>query len=146
VETTVDGPWTVDVMAQTSNPQIAPWTLGAGDWVELELSAHVSSETNPIFIEATYLLEEGGQVPVRVEFAEDVELVMAREGLTRLDAPLSFTLVERLHPHRWFPTINLINLEAQPDGTLLITPLINPGVYAQVATALDHSARDWLDP
>lgn len=146
LQSTLNGPWYVDVMAQTSDPTLPTWDLAAGDWVELELSAVLSSDTTPLFIEARHVLDDGGELPVRIEFAEEIELTMAREGLTRLDDPLSFTLVERLTPHRWFPTVNLTNLDLESDGSLLITPSINPGVYAQIATALDHSARDWLDP
>ena len=132
--------------AQTSDPMIPAWVLAAGDWQDLVLGANISSPADPVTIEGRFERDDGSSVPVRVEFQETLQLRLDREGLTRLDEDLNFTLVDRLRPKRWFPTVNLTNLKTAGDGTVVISPTSNIAVYGQISTALDQSARDWLDP
>lgn len=146
VNITLAGPWDLDVLAQTSTPAIPKWNLEGGDWVDLSLGATFSSAASPAYIDALFVGESGEMKQVRIEFRESLPLLLDREGLTRLDDTLSFTLTQRLHPLRWFPTINLTNLDADPDGVVQLAPDTNAVVYAQVVDALDKSARDWLDP
>ena len=146
VDITRDGPWEIDVLAGTSVPNIPPWQLEAGDWQDLELGASFSAPDEPAYLDALYLREGSDPAPVHIEFDESLPLLMIREGQTRLDETLVFTLTERLDPARWFPNINVTNLEAESDGVIYIDSETHVGVYAQVVDALDKSARDWLEP
>jgi hypothetical protein len=146
IDTMREGPWELDVLARTSSPNIPPWTLEAGDWNDLTLSAEFSSPAEPAYIDAIFVRDGDPPVDVHISFDESLLLSLDLQGQSKLDAPLSFTVNDKLHPLDWFPNINLTNLAADADGVIQLRPAENEVVYAQVVDALEKSANDWLDP
>ena len=51
IDTMREGPWELDVLARTSSPNIPPWTLEAGDWNDLTLSAALYHVSETDFLE-----------------------------------------------------------------------------------------------
>lgn len=137
-----EGPFIVDLLTETSNPEIPLSTIEAGIYHELEAeSAEILDNEASIIIKGSFTAADGSSVPFEYYYQDDQDFEVENEaGFEISEATLNqVTIVFDFAA--WFSGVDFTSATINESGIVLIDEENNETLYELIETNLEEAAE-----